>query len=134
MLNEDVYGMALHLAGELTFTDVTANSDYRERAGYLIPVICRQCEGAENAYRRRKGLDPVSLPEAVPYSMRSDFPLSAPLATVAALGLASLLVADENPDLGATLQEQYTQSRSGFLGQIPAQCEPITDCYPAIWQ
>ena len=41
MLNEDVYGMALHLAGELTFTDVTANSDYRERAGYLIPVICR---------------------------------------------------------------------------------------------
>lgn len=91
MLNEDVYGMALHLAGELTFLDATVNSDYRERAGYLLPVICRQCEGAENACRRQKGLEPVSLPDAVPYSMRSDFPLSAPLATVVALGLASLL-------------------------------------------
>ena len=66
--------------------------------------------------------------------MRSDFPLGDPLATVAALGLASLLVADENPALGTVLQEQYTQSRSGVLAQLPAQCGQIADRYPAIWQ
>ena len=131
MENQKIYDVALHLTGELSSSQVAVNADYRERAGYLLPVICRQCEAVENAYRKSRGLGAVDLSgEVIPYSLGMPFPLSAPLAMPAALGVAAMLVETENSELSASLQARFRASLAEILASLPMQCEPIADCYP----
>lgn len=131
MTNEEIYQSALHLAGE-SETEDTPNADYRERGGYFIAAICRQCEPAENAYRTSKGLGRVTLPEGLAYSMTATFPLSAPLAVAVAFGVAALLTADESPELSAALHSRFQQAIADLLHSLPMQPESIVQRYAAL--
>ena len=93
MKNEDIYKAALHLVGELNSEQTSWNADYLERSGYLLAMVCRQCEPVENLYRAANGQEAVTLPDQLCYLMTVTFPLSPPLSTAAAFGLAALLVA-----------------------------------------
>lgn len=132
MTNEQVFQAALHLAGELSSSDSTVNADYREHSGYLLAMVCRQCEAVENAYRKANQKGAVALPDQLSYQLSATFPLSAPLSTAAAFGLAALLVADENPDLSASLHARFQSSLQELLASLPMQTESIVDRYAAI--
>lgn len=133
MTNEEVYQAALHLVGERNSTDSTVNADYREHSGYLLAMVCRQCEPVENACRQATGSGQVALPNQLCYQLTDTFPLSAPLSTAAAFGLAALLVADENPTLSGDLHGRFRSSLEEILASLPMQCGSITDRYAAIW-
>ena len=133
MTNEEVYQAALHLVGERNSTDSTVNADYREHSGYLLAMVCRQCEPVENAYRQANSAEQVTLPNQLCYQLTDAFPLSAPLSTAAAFGLAALLTADENPALSSDLHGRFRASLEEILASLPMQCGSITDRYAAIW-
>lgn len=134
MKNEEIYKAALHLVGELNSTQEAWNADYLERSGYLLAVVCRQCEPAENRYRASRGQSAVTLPDQLCYLMTAVFPLSPPLSTAAAFGLAALLAADENPELSEKMQDRFRQSLSEILASLPMEPESITDRYASVWQ
>lgn len=130
MKNQEIYDAALHLASELTSTDQTVNADYRERAPYLLAMVCRQCEPTENACRTAKGKSAVVLPATLTYALTDSFPLSDALASAAAFGLACLLTADENPDLSADFRARFREQLASLTVALPMRPEPITDRYP----
>lgn len=134
MKNEDIYKAALHLVGELNSEQTAWNADYLERSGYLLAMVCRQCEPVENLFRAANGQDAVTLPDQLCYLMTVTFPLSPPLSTAAAFGLAALLVADENPELSGELHDRFRQSLSEILAALPMKPESITDRYASVWQ
>lgn len=134
MTNEEVYQAALHLVGERNSTDTTVNADYREHSGYLLAMVCRQCEPVENAYRQANGQNAVALPDQLCYQLTDTFPLSARLSAAGAFGLAALLVADENPDLSGALYGRFRSSLEEILSSLPMQCGTVADRYAAIRQ
>ena len=69
MKNEDIYKAALHLVGELNSEQTAWNADYLERSGYLLAMVCRQCEPVENLYRAANGQEAVTLPDQLCYLM-----------------------------------------------------------------
>lgn len=134
MKNEDIYKAALHLVGELSSPQSASNADYLERSGYLLAMVCRQCEPIENLLRAANGQDPVTLPDQLCYLMTVTFPLSAQLTAAAAFGLAALLVADENPELSGDLHDRFQKSLSEILAALPMKPESIIDRYASVWQ
>lgn len=134
MTNEEICQAAYHLVCEPDTGQEGINADYLQRSGYLLAAVCRECETAENAYRAANGKSPVSLPDTLCYQMSTSFPLSAALSGAAAFGVASLLVADENPDLSADFRDRFRQELDGLLASLPMQSAPIVDRYPAVWQ
>lgn len=134
MTNEEICQAAIRLVCEKNAGENGVNADYLERGGYLLAAVCRQCETVENAYCSANGKAMVSLPDSLCYQMSATFPLSAPFSGAAAFGVASLLVADENPDLAADFDKKFRQALVDIRNALPMQASSIVDRYAALWQ
>ncbi len=60
------------------------------------------------------------------------FPLCDECAVLCALRLGMLLIADENPALGAFLSSEYSRVRGSALSALCADIESIKDVYPGL--
>ena len=60
------------------------------------------------------------------------FPLCDECAVLCALRLGMLLIADENPALGAFLSAEYSRVRGSVLSALSADKESIKDVYPGL--
>ena len=127
MTNQDIYLAALRLSCEVETPG--ENADYAERAGYLLPLFCTRCAALDAAYRAANGLEEQALPDALPYLMEADFPLSPIFASPASASLASLLTAAENPDLSSFLAGVCSDALAQIRAGIPFRKESILNCY-----
>ena len=127
MTNRDVYKAALGLASERQASD--QNTDYEERACFLLPVVCARCARLDSFWRAANDEEPHSLPESCAWSLDADFPLSAPFASPASVLLASLLVLEENPTLSDALSELGSALLEELSRAIPWQIESTVQKY-----
>lgn len=127
MTNRDIYKAALGLASERQAS--TQNTDYEERACFLLPVVCARCARLDSFWRIANDQAPHSLPESCSWSLDADFPLSAPFASPASALLASLLVLEENPELSASLSGLCSALLEELSRAIPWQTENTVQKY-----
>ena len=123
----EVYKHALSLISESPESGL--NDDYKERAQYLLASWCTELAGMDSEFRISSGK-----PQGLPFSnviieLEYDFPLCERFAPAAAYFLASMLVAEENPDFSDKLYARYTDAISSLAQEIPASVEPIMDRY-----
>ena len=114
---------ALKLLGEVG--GETDNPDYTERAPYIIAAFVSEAYNADERYRIAHGLDKSPEPDQVYVDLDDEFPLCDRLAPMCAFYLASLLIADESPELSESYYDRYCDSISSFLYSLPAKAECI---------
>lgn len=108
MTYNDIYSQALTYTGETA--DSTVVSDYNARADYLFPGVLARLSSAAKSLGTS-----LTLPSTAKIEKTDPFPLSDILAPVAAMYLASLLVAAEYPDLSTRLISIADATLSGVL-------------------
>ena len=127
MICYDILTAALRLLGEPG--DADDNHDYAERAIYIIASFIGEAREVDAKYRLAHGLDKAEISEYVFVSLDDEFPLSERLAYPASFYLASLLIADESPELSESYYERYCDSISAICASLPSHNESITDVY-----
>ena len=127
MLCSELLTSALKLLGEVG--DAYDNDDFAERAPYIIAAFVGEAWGLDERYRLSHGLGKGGTADRIFISLDEEFPLSSPLAPLCVFYLASLLIADESPELSEKYYDRYCDSISSFCASLPAQTESITDVY-----
>ena len=131
-----IYNCALKLLNEPSGTGCAcsgcsdAGDDLAERAPYILAAAVDEMRDADDEYRRSHGLgarvdicDIMLPPEA-------EFPLSPRFAHAAAYYLASMLIADENPELADTLFDRFSDAMATIRASVPATKGKIRTVYP----
>ena len=129
MKNRDIYTSALHLIGE--DIDTEANSDYEERASYLLAAFYTEAAQTDKSYREANELEKASETDCVFLPLEADFPCTDRFATAAALYLAAMLIIDENIELSDKLFDRYCDIMATIHSEIPAKIEKIAQKYGA---
>lgn len=128
MKGKNIYDAALAILGEPI--DSGYDSDYSERAPYIIATFC--CDSAEidKDYRETHGLD--AQPEfSVSYiSLDDDFPLCKRFSKAAAFYLAAMLVIEEDESLSDSIFEKYCDAISVAVSEIPFTKGKTRNVYP----
>ena len=127
MTNQEIYAIALRLASEVGTVGI--NTDYEERAGYLLAVLCQRYAPLDGAYRTANKLGKATIPNTVPFSLSSVFPLADALSAPVAASLAALLVTAESPTLADRLDRLAADAASALRQSLPCSVEAITDRY-----
>ena len=127
MKNRDIYSTALGLLAQNI--DGEENSDFEDRAPYILANFCREVFDFDRAFRKVLGLAAAQEFTRAQLPLDSEFPLLERFAAVAAKYLAAMLIIDENSDLSDRLYAMYCDSMATLQGQIPAVIEKITDKY-----
>jgi hypothetical protein len=127
MLNKDIYDNALSILAESMVEG--ANTDYEERAPFLLAAFCTEALDTDTALRQALDESKAKAFNPVFVSLDDEFPLLARFSPAGALYLASMLVVDEDPDLSDRLYDKYSDAMSSICATLPAACESITDRY-----
>ncbi len=127
LTNQNIYDIALRLAGELG--TVGLNADYQERAGYLLSLLCRRYVPLENAYRKAHGQEPFAPSISVPLALSSAFPLSEDLSVPVSASLAALLVCAESPELANRLEQLAADAAETIREALPFSVASIVKRY-----
>ena len=127
MLSGELLTGALMLLGEIG--DAEYNPDYSERAPYIIAAFVGETFRLDARYRLAYRLENASIPDRVCIGLDEKFPLVEPLAPLCTLYLASLLIADESPELSEKFYDRYCDGISAFSDSIPSVKESIKDVY-----
>ena len=130
MKNRDIYVSALHLIGENAYAE--ENSDYEERAPYLLAAFCSEAAATEAAYREYKNLGEAPTVDAVSIPLEIDFPFAERFVHAAVQYLAAMLIIDENAELSDKLFDKYCVIMATIQSEIPAKIEKIAEKYGAI--
>ena len=127
MKNKDIYSNALSLLAQ----DITGeeNSDFEERAPYIIANFCREVFELDKLVRSILGLTVKKEFTSVQLPLDSEFPLLDRFAAVGATYLAAMLIIDEDSELSDRLYDIYCDSMASLQSAIPAVIEKITDRY-----
>lgn len=124
-VNNDIYLMSLALIDERELEGDT--TDLEERAPYLIASFCGLCKNLDKKLRERDSLEEQGNFSLVKLELKKTFPLCEALVAPAAVYLASMLIADENPALSETLYDKYCDTIA-MLG-AECSCSAISDVY-----
>ena len=128
MTCQKIYKAALRLLNETAPESVCAGcseeyDEFAERAPYLLAAAVTEAGEVDDGYRRSHGLAEIPL--------EADFPLSPRFAPAVAFYLASMLIADENPELSDTLFDRFCDAMSTIKASIPSVKSAIRNVYPA---
>ncbi|MBQ9080178.1 MAG: hypothetical protein IJY27_03815 [Clostridia bacterium] len=126
VLCRDVYLAALALLAQ---SEADHESDYAERAPYLLAAVCCEAGDIDAVWREREGLDVQPSFSSVCIELDTEFPLSERFVPLAAAYVAAMLVLYENETLSDTLYERYCDMMSELCSSIPGVSETITDIY-----
>ena len=130
MKNRDIYISALKLIGE--DVDAEVNSDYEERAPYLLAAFCSEAASTDAAYREMKKLEPSTSADNVCLPLECDFPYADRFVSAAVMYLAAMLVIDENLELSDKLFDRYCDAMATIQSEIPSKIEKIVQKYSAL--
>ena len=114
--NIEIYNGALGILAELN--DPDNNSDYEERAPYLIASFCTIAKDLDKRIRTIEGLDPAQSFSPVCLSPMDQFPLCDALVPAAMLYVASMLVIDYSSELSESLYDKYCDAISTLAAQV----------------
>ena len=95
---------------------------------------CRRGQEAgevDDEYRRSHGLAARGETDTAEIPLEADFPLSPRFAPAVAFYLASMLIADENPELSDTLFDRFCDAMATIKASIPSVKCAIRNVYPA---
>ena len=127
MLCSEIFTASLKLLGEVGGAE--ENPDYAERAPYIIASFASEAIEVDERYRMAHGIEKNAFATTVMIGLDQSFPLSERLASSCALYLASMLIADESPELSEELYEKYCDSISSVCRFLPHICEEIKNVY-----
>ena len=127
MKNRDIYTNALSVLAQ--DSDTNENSDFEERAPYIIANFCREAFELDKLMRSALGFGASAEFKNVYLPLDSDFPLLDRFAAVGAKYLAAMLIIDENSELSDRLYDMYCDSMASLQCAIPAVIEKITNKY-----
>lgn len=116
MLCEEIYESALALLGESM--NRYDNSDYEERAPYLIAAFCSEAQERDKAWRNSLSLEAQSTWNTVFISLDQEFPLSERFASAAAFYVAAMLVVDSDEELSDKLYDRFCDAMSTIDSNI----------------
>ena len=116
MLCEQIYESALALLGESLKTN--DNTDYEERAPYIIANFCSEAKEADKDWRNAQELGNQTDWDTLFISLDEIFPLSDCFASAAAFYLAAMLVTESNPDLYDKLYDHFCNAMSTIDSNI----------------
>lgn len=122
MLCEKIYESALALLGESMALD--DNTDYEERAPYIIAAFCSEAQDADKDWRRIFDLEAQSSWDTLCVPLEEEFPLSDRFANAAAFYLAAILVLDSDEQLSDKLYERFCDAISTIDSSLE---EPTSD-------
>ncbi len=120
---KDIFRSALKLLGEIG--DETNNPDYTDRAPYIIAAFVSEAFDTDRKFRLAHGLEDATESDRVYIDLEDDFPLCDRLAPMCAFYLASLLIADESPELSESYYDRYCDSISKLIASLPSRTEGI---------
>ncbi len=129
----DVYNHALSLISECPLSTSTLHEDYRERTQFLIASWCNEFQKADKNYRKSVGEGPGTIFSPILMLLEESFPLSERFAPAAAYFIASMLIAEENPEFSDKLYAKYSDAISSIMQEIPSSVEPVIDRY-GFWE
>ena len=127
MVIRQIYDCALRILAESTVA--LDNSDYEERAPYLVASFCTQLADVDAAIRKALDKEQTKQFNAVYISLDDEFPLLDRLSASAALYLAAMLVIDDNTTLSDKLYDKYCDAISRIQDSVPALTESISNRY-----
>ena len=127
MKNKDIYSIALSILAQNI--DGEENSDFEERAPYILANFCRDLCELDKIARKLTNTPANTNFTAVRLSLESDFPLLDRFASAAAKYLAAMLVIDEDSELSDRLYDMYCETIASIQSQLPSLLEKITDKY-----
>ena len=127
MITEFIYEGALRLLSEST--DVGENTDYRDKAPYILGAFCSQTRGVDTAARRLKGADASRNSDIAYLSLDAEFPLLEDFVPAAELYLAAMLVIDYDAPLYERLFERYCDHISTVCSSIAPISEKTVNKY-----
>ena len=127
MTNRKIYECALHILAQNGVE--CDNSDYEERASYILATFCSEMDRTDDLMRKAFKA-PVKITfQNVWISLDEDFPLVNRFAPLAAKYLAAMLVIDEDGELSDRIYDMYCQSISALKRDIPCIIESTADKY-----
>ncbi|MBQ9784522.1 MAG: hypothetical protein IJW29_03375 [Clostridia bacterium] len=112
--------------------DTDANSDYTERAPYLLASFLSQCAPLDRTYRRAHALGDGSAFDGASFALDNVFPLSSVFAPAAVYYLAAMLVLDENEVMSDRFFALYTDTLASIQNALPATVAPVLDKYKIV--
>ena len=127
MKNREIFEAALALLAE-PMNDERIE-DYASRAPYILAGFFYENGNIDDKYREFTGLEPRNYTHAVYADLDADFPFADRFVSAASANLASLLIIDENNELGDKLFDIYSTSMTKIVSEIPASCESILNIY-----
>ena len=128
MTGSDILTMACNLLAETSGDSVTV-ADLRARAPYILAAFCGEARVIDKRYREAFSLGTQPMFDRTHLDLSKAFPLCDRLAPTAAMYVASLLIADENPELSAIFSERCRDSLSSVYCEIPATIQSIKNVY-----
>ena len=136
MTCQKIYKAALRLLNETAPESVCAGcseeyDEFAERAPYLLAAAVTEAGEVDDEYRRSHGLAARGETDTAEIPLETDFPLSPRFAPAVAFYLASMLIADENPELSDTLFDRFCDAMSTIKASIPSVKSAIRNVYPA---
>ena len=127
MLCSDILSAALQLLGEDGGAE--GNEDYAERAPYIIASFVSEASEADAMYRLAHGKEAAELSDRVYIDLTETFPLSGRFTSLAAFYLASMLIADESPELSDKFYDKYCDGVSAIISSLPSTAHGIAQQY-----
>lgn len=127
MTVQDIYDAALGILAESN--DPADNTDYAERAPFIIAAFCTQNADLDKATRRMIGEGSQHDFNAAYIELEDEFPLLDRFAPAASLYLASMLVMEDFEELSDRLYDRYCDLVSRFCEAVCVENSPITDVY-----
>ncbi len=126
MTCNEIYAVALEMVGELSENE---NSDYAERAPYLLASFCSSCRSLDTRYREANGCSAASDFSDTFLDLEEEFPLHRAFSSPAAAYLAAMLVADENEELSDRFCALYSDRLAQLQAELPCKTESIQNRY-----
>ena len=125
MKNKEIYEGALRLLAQSS--EGADNSDYEERAPYILASFCSLACEIDERLRIIDSLDAQPSFSHVCLSLDASFPLCDRLCPAAALFLAAMLVIGENDELSDSLYDKYCDAIASIGSSVGIASSPSSD-------
>ena len=126
MTCNEIYTVALGMVCE---SSANNNSDYEERAPYLLAAFCSSCRALDARYRKANELDIAREFSDSYLALTEEFPLHRVFSSPAAAYLAAMLVVDENEEMSDRFCALYSDGLSKIQASLPCKVESIENHY-----
>ena len=126
MTCNEIYTVALGMVCESAQNN---NTDYEERAPYLLAAFCSSCRALDTQYRHANGLDDAPDFSDSYIALEADFPLHRVFSSPAAAYLAAMLTVDENEEMSDRFCALYSDCLAQIQASLPCKVESIKNRY-----